>query len=174
MKPLGYQNAAGLFSDYTKTVSIILYYSTFFITIHLFICLFILNAFYYHFLFAVAEKCTCQSKWGECSLTSENSLFKLVWWPRAAYSKCLNTEWGIYEKRCCVVLHSKEALHSLEKESGNVDLCAPEYTRAYASVHTRMCTCTHRQKQQKHRHNTAHSFFPLSHIPPQLGGCYLK
>lgn len=101
------------------------------------------------FVFAVAEKCTCQSKWGECSLTSENSLFKLVWWPRAEYSKCLNTQWGIYEKCGYVVLHSKKALHSLEKESGNVDLYALEYMHTYTVLHTHLCTCTHIQKTEK-------------------------
>lgn len=129
------------------------------------------DALYSHFLFAVTEKSTCQSKWGECSLTSENSLFKLLGWPRAEYSKCLNTEWGIYEKRGYVVLHSKEALHSLERESGNVDLYAQEYTHKCAHTYVHMHT---HPETEKHRHNTPHSFSPLSHIPSQLGGCYLK
>ncbi len=128
-------------------------------TIHSFLKFLWPDALYSQFRFAIAEKCTCQSKWGECSLTSENSLFKLIWWPRAEYSKCLNTEWGIYEKRGYVVLHSKEALHSLEKESGNVDLYALEYTRALIQS----CTCTHIQKQ-KNTDTTQHIVFLLSHI----------
>lgn len=114
------------------------------------------NALYTYFVFAVTEKWTCQSKCGKCSLTSENSLFKLVRWPRAEYSKCLNTEWGIYEKRGYVVLHSKEALHSLKKESGNVDLYALEYAHTYIVARTRMCTCAriHKQKETQTQHST--------------------
>lgn len=119
---------------------------------------------YSYFLFTVTEKCTCQSKWGECSLTSENSLFKLVWWPSAEYSKSLNAEWGIYEKRSYVVFHSEEALHSVEEESGNVDLfCSGAYTHLDKHAHIDVHMRTHPQPE-KHRHNTAHSFFLLSHI----------
>lgn len=125
------------------------------------------QSFISHFLLAVAEKCICQSKRAECSLTSENSLFKLVLWPRAEYSKCLNTEWGIYEKRGYVVLHPKEALHSPEEESGNVDLYALEYTRACATVHARICARAHtsrrgQKKKKKGTDTTQHIVFPSS------------
>lgn len=102
---------------------------------------------------------------GECSLASDASLFKLVWWLRAEHSRCLNTKWGIHEKYGYVVLHSKEALHLLRKESGNVNLYALENIYSYSRVRTHMCTCTHIQKQKYT--NTAHSFssfftYPIS------------